>query len=1223
MVSTRRTAQTEPSADMVDADLNNTLRKKPVRKASAKKAETDAKPIIKTTRGRKATIQSGEAVEGDIISTLQAKKAPGRPKKAVDEQAVEKVATVSRPAKSARTTALRSKRTEVLLDEQTNDVSYVKAPGGRQTRAEKAQVERLSPKKITQVAKTRASKTDTCAPAAKVVASAQTTARPISRATRARVVSDENAILLDQAVEAEEEEDVAVALNTPTKIASPAKCSTRKRADSEHSMSSRGTTPSASLAPTFDALEDEEEKIACKQGSESEDELAGDDSEVFEGSDDELCGPKTPMKRTSPGASARYQASARKAAQEYDNTMAKIATPKLLEPIHDATTPKTQGHRSMLSLLRSPEYAMTASRTRGERLGGSVLCTDPDYSVQVPGTPVVDTVGAEGEDGETTHVDDNLMQYEAIIEEDKTTVSEHEVPPPTSTGPQKICDDPDETILVDGEESASDIPSGDEDEDPFATEDTVLVVAQDAKVAHPRSDDNEASVLPPSPTPETMIWDNIRLDLTVPINFDAHFQNVTLAPAYSGIETGAIDKDSSHFGLNICDAPLSTNATEPDDLHDDSLLIDGLEDEIADEGTVDFRDFLNVNALAEYTQAMDSPPAAQSADAEDGSDSDATVLISEQPVEEAEPDFEVPHYARPTIAFDARRKSLPVFNCQTPTNVRSRPNTSDGASMPRMPLVFHRPWVATPGSRRQSVVQTAEDKAEQTPTLTPIKRRESLVAGVGTIRVEEHAKTIAGPPRYRTPMRQIKNHSATVKRMSADAITPRASTLRPRNIAAAAATISTPKIDDESETSFALETPTTHNAQERYPLLSHRKPQHDQAQTVAPPARFQTPIRRSPRRPATVSKMAAQTSTSQKPGVRQEVKQVTPQALPQATTAVISTPVVQSERFPRLAARSTYTEHAKTVSAPRFSTPLRSPAKRPSTTQKQGSLHKTAVANSTSVATRTPVKTPLKPPAMTPGQVPMTPHPSAPLRAIVAMVEIYTLEGASTSAPFTALLHRLGAKTTKTWNDRVTHVVFKDGSPTTLQRVRLHNKGVAESGDGSPIYCVNSRWISDCDTQGRRVEETDDEYVVDVTEVPRGGGRRRKSMEPSALINLGGNIIRDHLRKSSIGRSSLGRSQPKFAEQTPAKLELNVSVSTTPEAPSSQESSTSDKENESENENELADVDQVSSPATPAYLAAPEKLVQQTAPLNRMRKLEPKAKEAGKMRRLTYFNGGA
>ncbi|KAF2719151.1 hypothetical protein K431DRAFT_205282, partial [Polychaeton citri CBS 116435] len=127
----------------------------------------------------------------------------------------------------------------------------------------------------------------------------------------------------------------------------------------------------------------------------------------------------------------------------------------------------------------------------------------------------------------------------------------------------------------------------------------------------------------------------------------------------------------------------------------------------------------------------------------------------------------------------------------------------------------------------------------------------------------------------------------------------------------------------------------------------------------------------------------------------------------------------------------------------------------------------------------------------------------------VALVEVFTNDGASASTPFIQLLHRLGAKTTKTFSERVTHVVFKNGSATTLQRVRLHNKEVEVDGKGNKIQCVNSRWVSDCEDRGSRVDELDERYVVDVEEAPRGGKRKRKSMEPFALQNINGNIVRD------------------------------------------------------------------------------------------------------------------
>ena len=313
-------------------------------------------------------------------------------------------------------------------------------------------------------------------------------------------------------------------------------------------------------------------------------------------------------------------------------------------------------------------------------------------------------------------------------------------------------------------------------------------------------------------------------------------------------------------------------------------------------------------------------------------------------------------------------------------------------------------------------------------------------------------------------------------------------------------------------------------------------------------------------------------------------------------------PSTPKERFPRLPPKQTYDERANTVIAPsRFRSPAHASPRRPATSQKPVNLRKVALkAAAPGYGSHTPIKTPLKAPAETPSQVPMTPHPGAPLRGVVALVEVFTLDGASASAPFISLLQRLGARMTKVWSERVTHVIFKDGSPTTLQRVRLNNKAVESTRKGFIVHCVNSRWVSDCDSSGSRVDEDDDAYAVDVTDVPRGGNRRRKSMEPSALINIGGNIVRD--RKSS-GRQSIGRSALKLGSSE-KKSENDVEFT-----PVAKWTGLPDEDDFEDDESEIS---------TPDYLAAPDKLIQMTAPANRVRKLDLQ-KDASKNRRMTSF----
>lgn len=630
----------------------------------------------------------------------------------------------------------------------------------------------------------------------------------------------------------------------------------------------------------------------------------------------------------------------------------------------------------------------------------------------------------------------------------------------------------------------------------------------------------------------------------------------------------------------------------------------------------------------------------------------------------------VPHYALPTLS--SRRKSMSALGAQTPVRSASRPRTSDGASIARIAQPFDQPWWAR--SRRSPVAQLV---ATETPSRgrstsiankTPVVDSQAASTPLATKSpaanfnqrfprrsegLDHHMRTVAAPARFHTPARSPVRHPATISKLPSQQTQQSAkkTPVVPSTASKATATPSSARspqrnidfranVDTASRTPTSTTTPRAAPVQrrlsqastpvvmpgvkatphatppERYPRRSARQAYNEHASTVAAPARFHTPIQGKPKRPATAQRLASQTVAipatpplQTTPGAipRGNVSQKTPKP---AVSPVRAPPAVTPQaRYPRLPAKRAYEEHATTVAGPsRFRSPAQASPKRPATSQKPVNLRKVALQSSFPNGSHTPIKTPLKPAAMTPSQVPMTPHPGAPLRGVVALVEVFTLDGASASAPFISLLQRLGARTTKSWSERVTHVIFKDGSPTTLQRVRINNKEVKETGKGFVIHCVNSRWVSDCDDSGSRVDESNDAYAVDVTEVPRGGGRRRKSMEPSALINVGGNIVRDRKSSGGYGRNSIGRSAVK--PDTPGHR-FSDEVPFTPGA----------KFHDLENEMDFDDDDQ-SELSTPDYLAAPDKLVQMTAPMNRVRKLELK-KEEGKNRRLTFWSGGA
>lgn len=124
-------------------------------------------------------------------------------------------------------------------------------------------------------------------------------------------------------------------------------------------------------------------------------------------------------------------------------------------------------------------------------------------------------------------------------------------------------------------------------------------------------------------------------------------------------------------------------------------------------------------------------------------------------------------------------------------------------------------------------------------------------------------------------------------------------------------------------------------------------------------------------------------------------------------------------------------------------------------------------------------------------------HTSGVLAGAVVFVDVYTSEGADASAAFVEALRGLGAKVIKSWNwnpnstggsgegERkigITHVVFKDGSPRTLQKLKDSN-GV--------VLCVGVGWVTSCEDEQAWVDESI--YPVDLDHVPRGGHRVSQS----------------------------------------------------------------------------------------------------------------------------------
>jgi hypothetical protein len=506
-----------------------------------------------------------------------------------------------------------------------------------------------------------------------------------------------------------------------------------------------------------------------------------------------------------------------------------------------------------------------------------------------------------------------------------------------------------------------------------------------------------------------------------------------------------------------------------------------------------------------------------------------------------------PHYALPTIS--SRRKSLSAADAE-------KPELYGEDTQPT--LDFRRPIVANP------------------------------VGGAWFDKVDSPSKTPSGRSRPTTPhrMRSLSRSRSPVK-------TPTARTPVSKTPRISMAPLSVKRTPGD-----------------RFPGLPSRKNYEEHLVNVSKPATPSTSkeasLERYPGMPPrntyeellggkTPSTTSLQPSTARKSSAKRKV--------PHDETPVListATPETESqEQIHDLPSRKIFEKQAHTARpASRFRTPSKQmSSRRPTTTHKPTSLRKLALHAATPSAARRSARTPVKGAADSPGQMALTPHPAAPLKGVIALVDVYTSDGSCASQSFTDLLKRLGAKTTKTFSDRVTHVIFKDGSPKLLQQLVLHNRQAAESDAVAEIYCVNSRWVNDCEARGRRLSESGEEYAVDIDDLPRTAKRRRKSMEPMSLLNTGGNITRD--RKSSLGRMSHSRMSIKGVVDSPSEDSSFLFAF-----------NAEDKENTDGSE-----------PPTPAYLKEPSSLVQQTVPVKRVRKLDLGEKEKNKQRRLTFMEG--
>ncbi|WEW59520.1 hypothetical protein PRK78_004994 [Emydomyces testavorans] len=269
------------------------------------------------------------------------------------------------------------------------------------------------------------------------------------------------------------------------------------------------------------------------------------------------------------------------------------------------------------------------------------------------------------------------------------------------------------------------------------------------------------------------------------------------------------------------------------------------------------------------------------------------------------------------------------------------------------------------------------------------------------------------------------------------------------------------------------------------------------------------------------------------------------------------------------------------------------------------------------------------------------------LQGAVVYTDVHTKEGADASGIFVELLTQMGARCVKSWNWNpraslspidgvepkeskigITHVIFKDGGRRTLEKVREAN-GV--------VKCVGVNWVLEydfhfdtfksrlanneiysCERSNKWLDEA--EYAVDVSMIPRGGQKRRKSMEPRALGNVNGTLVTLDSSTSSAG--SRGSSidletmqefmrlsptpTPQSSRGSSVELDYNDTedLFSTPKPKSKMRPSLSSKAlPETPGYNYEYDYDPATamSPTTPYYLSQGAKLIQQTCPPKQLR----------------------
>ena len=123
-----------------------------------------------------------------------------------------------------------------------------------------------------------------------------------------------------------------------------------------------------------------------------------------------------------------------------------------------------------------------------------------------------------------------------------------------------------------------------------------------------------------------------------------------------------------------------------------------------------------------------------------------------------------------------------------------------------------------------------------------------------------------------------------------------------------------------------------------------------------------------------------------------------------------------------------------------------------------------------------------------------------------------------------------------------------------------------------------------CEREEKWLDEVD--YAVDTSLIPRGGHRRRKSMEPRMLANMNGNLVPVETPATSTA-AEMSPTKEFLTFSTPASRRESFMIQ--PQAPTTPIA-------DSRADNDDGGESTWGSPTTPYYLSKGARLVQQTCP---------------------------